>query len=161
MASGGRGKTMHKRGAKFGHVVTEQTRQKPREAFRLKPKSQEFRDRVSQTLRATLPKGPGHHAWKGGLWKHHSGYVYAYCLDHPGEDKDHYVKRARLIAEKRLGRFLTMGECVHHLNGIKDDDRPDNLMVFGSESEHQKYHVLTGTHNLLQINREGRNRRKP
>lgn len=133
-------------GAKFGHPVTPETRAKLRVAFVGRPKTQEFKDRVSMTLRAKLPNGQFHHAWRGGLWKHHSGYVYVYRSDHPHHDKDKYIKRSHAIMESVLGRILNPGEVVHHLNEVKDDDRPENLMLFSCDGEHQKFHIQNGTH---------------
>lgn len=58
------------------------------------------------------------------------------------------VLRARLVAEQKLGRFLLPGEDVHHINEIKDDDRPDNLQVM-LHAEHCRIpHSRRGTPKL-------------
>ncbi len=47
----------------------------------------------------------------------------------------------RVVAERMLGRELKENEVVHHINGNKLDNRPENLMVFESQSDHLKWHL--------------------
>lgn len=68
------------------------------------------------------------------------GRVKALMPGHPRATKDDYVFRYVLVAEEMLGRSLAPGEVVHHLNGVKDDDRPENLAVM-TQSEHRRLHI--------------------
>lgn len=45
-----------------------------------------------------------------------------------------------VVAEKALGRPLPLGVQVHHINGIKTDNTPSNLVVCQSESYHKLLH---------------------
>ena len=46
----------------------------------------------------------------------------------------------RIVAEQMLGRALNPREVVHHIDGNKRNNKPENLIVFTSQEEHAAYH---------------------
>lgn len=75
--------------------------------FRTKPLGYTYIDKDGYVL-VKLGKG-GHPKARGN-----SGWVYEH----------------RLIMEFKLGRYLLPGENVHHINGVKHDNRPENLELW-------------------------------
>ncbi len=83
--------------------------------------------------------GINHPNWTGGKHKNIEGYILCYAPDHPHCVNERYVFEHRLIMEKHLGRYLKPKERIHHLNGIKDDNRIKNLKLFSNDSKHKYY----------------------
>jgi hypothetical protein len=50
--------------------------------------------------------------------------------DHPRARRSPYVFEHILVAVRVLGRFVEAGESVHHRNGVRDDNRPENLELW-------------------------------
>ena len=85
-------------------------------------------------------RGPDRWNWKGGEFLHH-GYFWKHAPTHPHANPSGYVKRGRLVLEEKIGRLLEPGEHVHHIDENKQNDAPDNLMVFKA-ALHLRYHAL-------------------
>lgn len=74
-------------------------------------------------------------------------YRYIYLPEHPRAAKGKrwrgYVREHIVVAEHSLGRSLLPWEIVHHLNGNKLDNRPENLEVM-SARRHVRLHGVRG-----------------
>ena len=84
--------------------------------------------------------------WNGGKSIHWAGYILIKCKDHPNATFLGYVREHRLVMEKYLGRYLLKTEEVHHRNGIKTDNRIENLVLINNHSKHLKLEHLIGTY---------------
>jgi len=86
------------------------------------------------------PKGSDSPKWKGGLIKKADGYRLMWvsvndpfaCM----RDVRGYVYEHRYVVAKKIGRPLRPTEQVHHLNGIKADNRPENLEILNEKDHH-------------------------
>lgn len=68
--------------------------------------------------------------WKGGRIVTEEGYVHIYDPEHPNAKSNGYAPEHRLVMSRMLGRPLEKGENVHHINGVRDDNRPENLELW-------------------------------
>lgn len=57
----------------------------------------------------------------------------------------------RVVAEKMLGRKLKPGEVVHHIDGDKRNNAPENLMVFSSQAEHAAWHMAQRSKEVMPL----------
>lgn len=73
-------------------------------------------------------RGKYHGHYKGGQIKA-KGYIWFLRPDHPRRTRRNYVKRCWLVMEEAIGRPLKPGELIHHKNGVKTDDRLENLEI--------------------------------
>lgn len=96
--------------------------------------------------------------WRGGIYQNKQGYIGLYQPKHPKTNRK-YIMYHRIVMESHLNkisldewikygfngkypkgvRFLNSEEEIHHINGIKDDNRIENLMLFPNSSTHQQF----------------------
>lgn len=67
------------------------------------------------------------------------GYRYVQS-EHPRSNSLGYIREHILVAEGALGKHLPSGAVVHHVNGIKDDNRPENLVICENDQYHRRLH---------------------
>lgn len=74
--------------------------------------------------------GSANPAWRGGRTKTGGGYVQLKMPDHPRAYKNGYVLEHTVVMEQVVGRPLARWERVRHKNGVRDDNRPENLELW-------------------------------
>jgi len=95
-------------------------------------------NKEAQQLRSAQgkSKAENHPLWNGGK-KFDRGYVQIHRPNHHRADTKGYVREHILVWEETTGKKIKDGMVIHHLNGIKDDNRPENLFAM-SNSGHSK-----------------------
>lgn len=67
---------------------------------------------------------------------------HGYWLVKVREGGGRWEKEHVLIAEHAIGRKLAAGEHVHHINCVRDDNRPENLIVLHAGAHAAAHHSL-------------------
>lgn len=97
-------------------------------------------DQCKNTAQSTRQFGAENPAYKEGRKLTDEGYVDILVgRDHPMAKRSGYALEHRIVMSELLGRPLKRAERVHHINGVRDDNRPDNLELWvpsGSRTEH-------------------------
>ena len=104
-------------------------------------KGKPYRNNLCQSC---SQRGEHSGCWKGGRFKDKSnGYVLIKLQPddffYPMQTGMGYVFEHRLVMAKHLGRCLQSWEWVHHKNGIKDDNRIENLELT-TKGNHSRQH---------------------
>jgi|GEM_PF-1629221 len=79
------------------------------------------------------PFAENHYHYQGGTWK--DGYIRVYKPEYYRATSRGYVLEHILVWETYHNRRLPAGYLIHHLNGIKNDNRPSNLIAM-KKNEH-------------------------
>ncbi len=81
--------------------------------------SAETKTKMSESAKKRQgPRGPAQSRWKGG----------------------NNSRWYRFLAALKLHRPLKEGEIVHHIDGDRTNNSPDNLQVFDSQGDHLRHH---------------------
>lgn len=73
----------------------------------------------------------------GARYLRSDGYISIYYPSHPDANKNRTVLEHRLVAEQKYGRRIGKNEHVHHIDGNKQNNHPDNLEIV-TPSDHSR-----------------------
>ena len=91
-------------------------------------------DEHGEAIRELLPSGRKREA--GWRKQESTGYILLVAPEgHPHARADGTIFEHRLVMEQRLGRYLEEWELVHHKNGIRSDNRPENLELLDGRAK--------------------------
>lgn len=96
--------------------------------FEIPIRSQSEVNKLSAQKRVWADNGHGRN-WQGGKTRRLGGYILLYEPNHPHAYSGGYVYEHIKVWEDTFGKRLPKGWHVHHLNGVTDDNRPENLQA--------------------------------
>lgn len=93
----------------------------------------------SKTMRGTTLLGDKNPRWRGGRVQTPDGYIQIKKYDDPrGKKRNNYVLEHIIVWEEYHKKKLPKGYVIHHLNGIKNDNRPQNLIAVTRKEHHRQ-----------------------
>lgn len=99
-----------------------------------------------QIRKTGFGKREKHYKWKGDVLMER-GYIKVFSPEHSRANGRGYVFKHIIVAEQKLGRSLKYykksdfkNEMVHHIDGNKTNNEPENLFICGGYREHMYIH---------------------
>jgi len=89
--------------------------------------------------------GNKHPSWKGGRYISHDGYVVVSVRSGRNPNRSgwgNYRKEHLVVMEEHLGRKLTRGEVVHHIDGDKQNNKLSNLYLTDQKGHRNAHQTL-------------------
>jgi len=135
-----------------GRRHTEATKMKIAEANRGHIVTDEMREKMKQKAQERV--GDKSSNWKGGKAKINTrGYTIEYDNSLPLGQYSRYRPRYRRVMEQKIGRKLLKSEAVHHINGVKSDDVPENLYLCNLSSHRRLHNEMSQM--IMELYRKG------
>lgn len=86
---------------------------------------------VCRSCWAKSQKGEENTRWKG-RYKNAAGYILLKKHGHPNAQANGWILEHVFVMSEFLGRPLISHENVHHINGVRDDNRIENLELWST-----------------------------
>lgn len=90
----------------------------------------------SPDCRARFYVGENNPNWNGGRYLAPNGYIRLLSKD----ERCNFRYEHRVVMENHIGRRLKKREQIHHINGIKHDNRIENLLIVLDTEHKNTYH---------------------
>ena len=131
----------HRRGVKHTEAARQQMSDSTKRGFAERGHPMQGRKHSEETKRKIAESRMGEKHWAFKPRKLDSdGYVSLYVgRGHPMAQHNGRCREHRLVMANHLGRMLRPDEDVHHINGVKDDNRIENLTLM-DHSGHGRFH---------------------
>jgi DNA-binding NtrC family response regulator len=107
--------------------------------YRLKDVAKELKISMTTAREKLKAKGIESDRFHKHYREKDSGYILILKPSHPRADKSGYVPEHTLVMEQMLGRLLKPDEVVHHINGNKSNNQPENLRLM-TAFQHKQLH---------------------